>query len=98
MQELKGRFFTERAGASKLARKSKDAGTPDIKGMSPVALAGQNGTDAHPNSPLIAASLIDGEMKLLRINPEELKSVSGAFEYFIDIAVISHQSSLPSQS
>eukprot|EP00794_Sanderia_malayensis_P007220 gene7220-8028_t len=64
---------SEKVGGSKLAKKAKDAETPENKLMSPVNMSCQT-NDVLSNSPLLTESLMEGEMKLLRINPSELKS------------------------
>ena len=68
----------EKVIASKSARKSKDAGTPENKVQSPLVPNGQSENASNTESPVQAFCKLDREINLLRINPETLKSVSDA--------------------
>jgi len=65
---------SDKASNQKFARKLKDAGTPENKTQSPVGAIGNNGETSNTGSPIQNINEWDEEVKLLRINPENLKS------------------------
>ena len=63
--------FSDKISGHKSSRKSKDAGTPPENALSPVLSAGHSDPEGR-STPLTD---LDREIQLLKINPNELKSV-----------------------